>query len=217
MTPMQVTCRNCATAFVANEPAAVRCPRCGYAEPRTTSPLAATSTDRSAFSAPVSQPVPGTVAPMPQPTAPMIPYGAPAPMATQPQAPAYYAQAPAYYPHAPQPYGAPPPYAAPQPIVVIQNQVNAPMPYGVSPYAMMPYVRRKDPGVAALISFFLPGGGQLYNGQVGKGVAFLLVSIVNFVLMFVGIGFLTGIATWIWSMVDAHQTAEKINRGLLVP
>jgi TM2 domain-containing membrane protein YozV len=80
----------------------------------------------------------------------------------------------------------------------------------------MPYVKRKDPGVAALISFFLPGGGQLYNGQAGKGIAFIFVMIVNFFLLFIGIGFLTGIATWIWSMIDAHQVADRINRGEIV-
>jgi TM2 domain-containing membrane protein YozV len=234
--PVQLTCRNCATAFVA-DPSAARCPRCGYAEaPTTKSPLAATSTDRSAFSAPVSQPVPqpygqpyaqptaqtlpvaGPMGTMPQANAPMVPYGAPPQMQPYPQQqpqPGY-----AYPPgqqQQQQPYYAPQPQyyqQAPQPIVVIQNQVNAP--YPMHPYAMMPYVKRKDPGVAALISFFLPGGGQLYNGQAGKGIAFMFVTVVNFFLLFVGIGFLTGIATWIWSMIDAHQVADRINRGEIV-
>ncbi|MBI2390233.1 MAG: hypothetical protein HYV09_11645 [Deltaproteobacteria bacterium] len=82
---------------------------------------------------------------------------------------------------------------------------------------MVPYVRRKDAGVATLLSFFLPGAGQIYNGQIGKGLGFLLVSIfVNFPLMFVGVGFLTGLITWIWAMIDAHSSAEKINRGQIV-
>lgn len=215
------------------------------------SPMAATSTERASFSAPVSQPVhaPGMapvasmppqqapLAQVPPTQAPMAPYAMSAPtvpahafpphmqpqMQPQMQPPPYgYAPQPmpqghhpGHYAQGPQPYGMVPQYA-PQPIVVIQNQVNAP--YGAAPYAMAPYgyAKRKDAGVAALISFFLPGGGQLYNGQVGKGVAFLAVTFVNFFLLFVGIGFLTGIATWIWSMVDAHQTAERINRGEIV-
>lgn len=253
MTP-DFTCRNCGAAYDASSPAAARCPRCGYAEVATMkSPMAATSTDRVSFSAPVSQPVhaphpqagmapvasmpptPAPLAPVPPTQAPIAPYGMNGPtMPAHAVAPYGYApqgapmqhgmhpmphmqpmpmQPPAYAPQ-PQPYGMAP--YAPQPIVVIQNQVNAP--YGAAPYAMAPYgyVKRKDAGVAALISFFLPGGGQLYNGQVGKGLAFLAVTVVNFCLLFVGIGFLTGIATWIWSMVDAHQSAERINRGEIV-
>jgi TM2 domain-containing membrane protein YozV len=114
----------------------------------------------------------------------------------------------------------PPPYGyVPQPIqVVVQNQFTAPPPMYSSPYVVPAYppalyVRRKDPGVAVLCSFFLPGGGQLYNGQVGKGLAFMVATVVNFFLLFIGIGFLTGLATWIWAMIDAHGTAERINRG----
>ncbi len=229
--PVQLTCRNCATPFVA-DPSAARCPRCGYAEaPTTKSPLAATSTDRVSFSAPVSQPVPQQqygqpyapppggshpIGTLPSAQASMVPYGAPSqaqqPYPGQPQGYGYPPGQPQQQPYyAPQPQYYQP---APQPIVVIQNQVNAP--YPMHPYAMMPYVKRKDPGVAALISFFIPGGGQLYNGQAGKGLAFIFVTIVNFFLLFVGIGFLTGIATWIWSMIDAHQVADRINRGEIV-
>jgi len=109
--------------------------------------------------------------------------------------------------------------------VVVQNQINVPPPYPqaypmtyapAAYYPIAPYVRRKDPGVATLLSFFIPGSGQLYNGQIGKGCAFLAVTLVNFLLLFVGIGFFTGLVTWIWSMVDAHGSAEKINRGEIV-
>jgi len=69
-----------------------------------------------------------------------------------------------------------------------------------------PYVRRKEPAVALLLSFFLPGVGQIYNGDVGKGIAFL---IGFWVLIWVGIG----IVFWIWAMVDAYQVATQINLG----
>jgi TM2 domain-containing membrane protein YozV len=140
----------------------------------------------------------------------MVPY------AQQPLAPVPSYPQPAPYA---QPYAPPAPTypAYPQPVnVVIQNHIPAPA-YAPVPYAMVPYAKRKDAGVATLLSFFLPGAGQLYNGQVGKGVAFILVSIfVNFPLMFIGIGFLTALATWIWAMIDAHSSAEKINRGEIV-
>jgi TM2 domain-containing membrane protein YozV len=176
----------------------------------------------AAFSAPVSQPM---AMPPTQLAAPAPAYGA-APMVR----PSYPAPPPNALVPQPQPAWGPNPYAGqapthpayPQPVqVVIQNQIGpAPYPvapYAMAPYAMAPYVRRKDAGVATLLSFFLPGAGQLYNGQVGKGLAFLLVSLfVNLPLMLVGVGFLTGLVTWIWGMIDAHASAERINRGEIV-
>lgn len=34
--------------------------------------------------------------------------------------------------------------------------------------------QRKDPGVATLWSVFLPGGGQIYAGETGKGIGLLV-------------------------------------------
>jgi TM2 domain-containing membrane protein YozV len=62
----------------------------------------------------------------------------------------------------------------------------------------------KSPGVALLLSFFISGAGQMYNGQVGKGILMLLGTIA---LWFI----LLGWTVWIWSMVDAYQTAKRMN------
>ncbi|HZL29741.1 MAG TPA: GYF domain-containing protein [Pseudolabrys sp.] len=62
----------------------------------------------------------------------------------------------------------------------------------------------KSPGVALLLSFFISGAGQMYNGQVGKGILMLLGTII---LWFV----LLGWTVWIWSMIDAYQTAKRMN------
>jgi len=62
----------------------------------------------------------------------------------------------------------------------------------------------KSPGVALLLSFFISGAGQMYNGQVGKGILMLLGTIA---LWFV----LLGWTVWIWSMVDAYSTAKRLN------
>jgi TM2 domain-containing membrane protein YozV len=70
---------------------------------------------------------------------------------------------------------------------------------------------RKNPGLAALLAFLFPGLGQLYNGQFGKAVMFFGLAVVNFMLVFVLIGLFTGLACWIWGVVDAHRSAEKIN------
>ncbi len=57
----------------------------------------------------------------------------------------------------------------------------------------------KNAGVAFLLSFIFPGGGQFYNGHVGKGIFVLLT------FWFFGI-------TYIWSLFDAPLSANRINR-----
>ena len=71
----------------------------------------------------------------------------------------------------------------------------------------------KSPFLALILSLLLPGLGQIYNGQVMKGIAFLLALAVSAVLKFLLIGFVLVPIVWIWAMVDAYQTADKINRG----
>jgi len=69
----------------------------------------------------------------------------------------------------------------------------------------------KNPGVAAVLSFFITGLGQIYNGQIAKGVLFIIIQAINVLLMYVLIGFVTGPIFWIWGMVDAYRTAERVN------
>ena len=73
--------------------------------------------------------------------------------------------------------------------------------------------RLKNPGLAAILSFFWTGLGQIYNGQVGKGFGLMALDIVNFILIFLGIGLITGLATRIYSIADAYKTAKRINQG----
>jgi len=69
----------------------------------------------------------------------------------------------------------------------------------------------KNPSVAIVLSFFWPGLGQLYNGQIGKGIFFLIAAGAAALLMWVLIGFLLYPVVWIWGMVDANISAKKIN------
>ena len=71
---------------------------------------------------------------------------------------------------------------------------------------------KKSSGIAAIASFFIPGLGQIYNGEIGKGIIFIIVSIIFFLLMFVLIGFILLPLFWIYNIYDAYTTAEKINR-----
>lgn len=92
--------------------------------------------------------------------------------------------------------------------------------------------RQKNPILALILSCLLPGLGQIYNGQFGKGIFFVAFNIVINLLLknpltkvvespeavdqatfVVFIGYLTaGIVLWIYAMVDAKRFAEKINR-----
>jgi TM2 domain-containing membrane protein YozV len=55
--------------------------------------------------------------------------------------------------------------------------------------------------------------GQIYNGQILKGVLFIIIQGVNLLLMFIFVGFITYPIVWIWGMMDAYKAAEKINRS----
>lgn len=68
----------------------------------------------------------------------------------------------------------------------------------------------KSPIGAALLSFFFLGGaGQIYLGQVKKGIVLILASILT---AFVGLNFFVVL----FAIVDAYNTAQKINRGISV-
>jgi TM2 domain-containing membrane protein YozV len=71
----------------------------------------------------------------------------------------------------------------------------------------------KNPGVAAVLSFFFTGLGQFYNGQFKKGVMFILLGIVCVGLMIVFIGFILYPILLIYNIYDAYKSAERINRG----
>lgn len=70
----------------------------------------------------------------------------------------------------------------------------------------------RNPGIAAVLSFFWTGVGQIYNGQIVKGIILILVQLVNAALMVVLIGFITYPIVWIWGMYDAYKTAVRMNR-----
>ncbi|MFN0156578.1 MAG: hypothetical protein ACKVRP_00735 [Bacteroidota bacterium] len=71
----------------------------------------------------------------------------------------------------------------------------------------------KNPGVAAVLSFFVTGLGQIYNGQISKGIILIIVYGISWCLMIVLIGFITTPILWIWGMYDAYRTAERINQS----
>ncbi len=66
---------------------------------------------------------------------------------------------------------------------------------------------KKSEAVALLLSFLFPGLGQIYVGKVGRGLAFLIGTIVLTIITF-GIG---GFIVWVWNIIDAYNQAKKHN------
>lgn len=72
----------------------------------------------------------------------------------------------------------------------------------------------KNPTTATILSFFVMGLGQIYNGQIGKGIMFIVLYAISWLLMFVLVGFVTTPILWIWGMVDANRSAKRINEKI---
>jgi len=97
----------------------------------------------------------------------------------------------------------------PQAGLAVQSTASAAQP---APAPQVVVLRpAKNPGVALVLSFFVAGLGQLYNGEIGKGIAFLIAYFVSVLLMWAVIGFLTTPILWVWGMVDAYKSAERLN------
>jgi TM2 domain-containing membrane protein YozV len=73
---------------------------------------------------------------------------------------------------------------------------------------------KKNPGLAAVASFFFSGLGQIYNGEILKGVLLMVIQVINVLLMFVVIGFVTYPLVWVYGIWDAYKSAEKFNLAI---
>ena len=93
--------------------------------------------------------------------------------------------------------------------------------------------KKKEPVVAFLMSFVIPGAGQLYNGksEYSKGAIQFVGALIGWAFIFADedayvdgnyryhgpnhyarIGTIFVGASWIWSFIDAPISAERINR-----
>ena len=69
------------------------------------------------------------------------------------------------------------------------------------------YVKEKSTAAAIILSFLFTGAGQVYNGQLKKGLLMM-------VGLWVGAIFILPLfLVWIYSMYDAYKEADKMNRG----
>lgn len=69
----------------------------------------------------------------------------------------------------------------------------------------------KNAGIAAVLSFFISGLGQIYNGQIIKGLVIIVVQIVNGLLTTILIGWIPLAIVWVWAIFDAYVVAERKN------
>jgi len=67
----------------------------------------------------------------------------------------------------------------------------------------------KHPGVAAVLSFFVPGAGQIYNGSFLRGIFWLIIT-PGFWL---GTGGLLGWICHLLAAFTAYRRAEALNAG----
>jgi len=74
------------------------------------------------------------------------------------------------------------------------------------PIEMIPLIpEEKNPFIAALCSFFIPGLGQVYDGEAARGIAIFIGTIVGAIFI------IPGIIVWLFGMYDAYSIAKKMN------
>lgn len=75
---------------------------------------------------------------------------------------------------------------------------------------VVPPARVWNPGVAAVLSFFIPGLGQIYKGKIGTGILFLVLTIVGYAAFIV-----PGLLAHIAIIVDAYRgpSAQEQQQG----
>lgn len=63
------------------------------------------------------------------------------------------------------------------------------------------YQQQSNPGVAAVLSFFIPGLGQMYRGQIMEGIFWLIFVVIGYALFI-----LPGLILHIFCIVKAYNS-----------
>ena len=71
----------------------------------------------------------------------------------------------------------------------------------------------RNPILAAILSVIVAGLGQIYNGQIGKGIIFIILQLINGALTVVLIGWFLMPIVGLWATVDAYLVAKRNNEG----
>ena len=89
-----------------------------------------------------------------------------------------------------------------------QNQSS----YSQPMYAMLPL---KNAGIAAVLAFLWAGLGHVYLGQIGKGIIYMIMYIVLWIIGIVTlIGLILVLIFWLWQLYDAYNKANEYNNAL---
>jgi hypothetical protein len=109
---------------------------------------------------------------------------------------------------------------------VFQETAAPQQSYGQPNQGYNPNFNPKSPGLAWFLSFLVPGVGQFYNGQPGKGVRFLVINVASAglgyafateavdedMLLAAGLCYIAYFGNWIWAQIDAPVSAGRLNR-----
>ncbi len=63
-------------------------------------------------------------------------------------------------------------------------------------------------GVAAVLSFFVSGLGQIYNGQILKGLILFVIYSVCWIFWWLILPLFVLFIFWLYGIVDAYRTGE---------
>jgi TM2 domain-containing membrane protein YozV len=66
----------------------------------------------------------------------------------------------------------------------------------------------KSPALAAIASFLFSGLGQVYNGNLGKGLLIFFGTIIGYMIFVI-----PGLIVLVYGIYDAYTTAKKMNEG----
>ena len=72
----------------------------------------------------------------------------------------------------------------------------------------------KSPILAAILSFFIIGLGQIYLGLIKKGIILFVLAILGGILTFFIVGWIFWLLVWIYAIYDAYNSANKMNMGV---
>jgi TM2 domain-containing membrane protein YozV len=71
--------------------------------------------------------------------------------------------------------------------------------------------KQKNPILAAIGSFFIPGLGQVYNGEgFVKGLLYLIGTLIGWIILFI-----PGLAIWLFGIYKAYKVAKDMNAGIV--
>lgn len=66
----------------------------------------------------------------------------------------------------------------------------------------------RNPILAAVLSLTIAGLGQIHNGQIGKGVIFIILQLINGALTVVLVGWVSMPIVGLWTAVATYETTR---------